>query len=257
MKKIFVKFREFVVFGILFVQGFFKNGRGIFREGNVIYFIVIGFVEIRGNVIRVILFEGFYILEVGDNVLGKIVDVKFFSWIVDIGVFYQVSFRVQDVVEERIDLFKIDLRKIFDIGDIIYVKVKVFNEVNQIDLMIKGMFFKGGLFRGGQFVIIILFKVFRFIGKGGLMINMIKILIGMRIIVGQNGWVWVSGKNDEFEWFVIEVIFKVDRESYIQGFIDCVKEFFFSRFREFKEQGVIEEIFEVNGEEGGEDDGQV
>lgn len=38
--------------------------------------------------IRVILFEGFYILEVGDNVLGKIVDVKFFSWIVDIGVFY-------------------------------------------------------------------------------------------------------------------------------------------------------------------------
>lgn len=88
------------------------------------------------------------------------------------------------------------------------------------------------------------------------MINMIKTLTGTRIIVGQNGWVWVSGKNDELERLAIEAILKVDRESHTQGLTDRVKEFLLSRLRELKEQGVIEEIPEVNGEEGGEDDGQ-
>ncbi|WP_367884673.1 exosome complex RNA-binding protein Rrp4 [Thermococcus sp. JCM 11816] len=248
MKKIFVKPRELVVPGTLLAQGGpFKNGRGTFREGNAIYSTVIGLVEIRGgNVIRVIPLEGPYIPEVGgDNVLGgKIVDVKFSSWTVDIGAPYQASLRVQDAVEERIDLLKTDLRKIFDIGDIIYAKVKAFNEVNQIDLTTKGMPFKGGPLRGGgQLVTITPSKVPRLIGKGGSMINMIKTLTGTRIIVGgQNGWVWVSGKNDELERLAIEAILKVDRESHTQGLTDRVKEFLLSRLRELKEQGVIEEI---------------
>ncbi|WP_456367373.1 exosome complex RNA-binding protein Rrp4 [Thermococcus sp.] len=256
MKKIFVKPRELVVPGTLLAQGPFKNGRGTFREGNAIYSTVIGLVEIKGNMIRVIPLEGPYIPEVGDNVLGKIVDVKFSSWTVDIGAPYQATLRVQDATEERIDLLKTDLRKIFDIGDIIYAKVKAFNEVNQIDLTTKGMPFKGGPLRGGQLVMITPSKVPRLIGKGGSMINMIKKLTGTRIIVGQNGWVWVSGTNDELERLAIEAILKVDRESHTQGLTNRVKDFLITRLRELKEQGVIEEIPEFNEEEGEKNDGQ-
>ncbi|WP_297536437.1 exosome complex RNA-binding protein Rrp4 [Thermococcus sp.] len=256
MKRIFVKPRELVVPGTLLAQGPFKNGRGTFREGNRIYSTVIGLVEIRGDLIRVIPLEGPYIPEVGDNVLGKIVDVKFSNWTVDIGAPYQANLRVQDAVEERIDLLKTDLRKIYDIGDIIYAKVKAFNEINQIDLTTKGMPFKGGPLRGGQLVTITPSKVPRLIGKGGSMINMIKKLTGTRIIVGQNGWVWVSGKNSELEKLAIEAILKVDRESHTQGLTDRVKEYLLSRLAELKEQGVVEEIPQLDEEEGEGNDGQ-
>ncbi|WP_297506400.1 exosome complex RNA-binding protein Rrp4 [Thermococcus sp.] len=257
MRRIFVKPRELVVPGTLLAQGPFKNGRGTFREGNRIYSTVIGLVEIRGDMIRVIPLEGPYIPEVGDNVLGKIVDVRFSNWVVDIGAPYQANLRVQDAVEERIDLLKTDLRKIFDIGDIIYAKVKAFNEINQIDLTTKGMPFKGGPLRGGQLVTITPSKVPRLIGKGGSMINLIKKLTNTRIIVGQNGWVWVSGKNDELEKLAIEAILKVDRESHTQGLTDRVKEFLLSRLRELKEQGVIEEVPSIEEkEEGDKNDGQ-
>jgi len=254
MRRIFVKPRELVVPGTLLAQGPFKNGRGTFREGNRIYSTVIGLVEVRGDMIRVIPLEGPYIPEVGDNVLGKITDVRFSNWSVDIGAPYEANLRVQDAVEERIDLLKTDLRKIFDIGDIIYAKIKAYNEINQIDLTTRGMPFKGGPLRGGQLVTITPSKVPRLIGKGGSMINMIKRLTNTRIIVGQNGWVWVSGKNDELEKLAIEAILKVNRESHTHGLTDRVKEMLLKRLNELKEQGVIEEIPHI--EEAGEGEGE-
>ncbi|ASJ02179.1 RNA-binding protein [Thermococcus profundus] len=252
MRRVFVKPRELVVPGTLLAQGPFKSGRGTFREGNRIYSTVVGLVEVRGDLIRVIPLEGPYMPEVGDNVLGKIIDVKFSAWSVDIGAPYQASLRVQDAVEERIDLMKTDLRKIFDIGDIIYARIKAYNEVNQIDLTTKGMPFRGGPLRGGRLVTITPSKVPRVIGKGGSMINTIKKLTRTRIIVGQNGWVWVSGKNEELENLAVEAILKVNRESHTQGLTDRVKEFLLSRLQDLKERGVIDEIPQLDEDNEGE-----
>ncbi|HIP75542.1 MAG TPA: RNA-binding protein [Thermococcus paralvinellae] len=254
MRRVFVQNKELVVPGTLLAQGPFKNGRGTFKEGNRIYSTVVGLVDMKNDFIRVIPLEGPYIPEVGDNIIGKIVDVKFSSWTVDIGAPYQATLRIQDAVEEKIDLLKTDLRKIFDIGDIIYAKVKAFNEVNQIDLTTKGMPFNGGPLRGGQIVKITPSKVPRLIGKGGSMINLIKKMTQTRIIVGQNGWVWVSGRKEELERVAIEAILKVDRESHTQGLTDRVKELLLTRLKELKEQGIIEEIPQI--EEGGENDGK-
>ena len=254
MRRVFVQNRELVVPGTLLAQGPFKNGRGTFKEGNRIYSTVVGLVDIRNDFIRVIPLEGPYIPEVGDNVIGKIIDVKFSSWTVDIGAPYQATLRIQDAVEEKIDLLKTDLRKIFDIGDIIYAKVKAFNEVNQIDLTTKGMPFNGGPLKGGQIVKITPSKVPRLIGKGGSMINLIKKMTQTRIIVGQNGWVWVSGRKEELERVAIEAILKVDRESHTQGLTDRVKELLLTRLKELKEQGIIGEIPQI--EEGEGNDGK-
>ncbi|WP_297437414.1 exosome complex RNA-binding protein Rrp4 [Thermococcus sp.] len=254
MRRIFVKPRELVVPGTLLAQGPFKNGRGTFKEGNRVYSTVVGLVEIRNDAIRVIPLEGPYIPEVGDNVIGKIVDVRFSNWSVGIGAPYEANLRVQDATEERIDVVKTDLRRIFDIGDVIYAKIKAYNEINQIDLTTRGMPFRGGPLRGGQIVKITPYKVPRLIGKGGSMINMIKKLTGTRIIVGQNGWVWVSGRNEELEKLAIEAVLKVERESHTQGLTDRVKEFLLSRLRELKEGGIVEEIPQLD--EGNEKEGE-
>jgi len=86
------------------------------------------------------------------------------------------------------------------------------------------------------------------------MINLIKKMTQTRIIVGQNGWVWVSGRKEELERVAIEAILKVDRESHTQGLTDRVKELLLTRLKELKEQGIIEEIPQI--EEGGENDGK-
>ncbi len=250
MKKIFVKNRDLVVPGTLLAQGPFKNGRGTFKEGNRLYSSVVGLVRLSNDTVSVVPLEGPYIPEVGDTVIGKIVDVKFSNWIVDIGAPYQAGLRVQDAVEGRVDVLKTDLRKIFDIGDIIYAKVKAFNEINQIDLITRGMLFNGGPLKGGQLVKITPSKVPRLIGKGGSMINMIKNLTGTRIIVGQNGWVWVSGRKEELEKLAIEAILKVNRESHTQGLTDRVREMLVQRLNEFKEQGIIEEAPQLEEGEG-------
>ncbi|ACS90402.1 MULTISPECIES: exosome complex RNA-binding protein Rrp4 [Thermococcus] len=250
MKKIFVKNRDLVVPGTLLAQGSFKNGRGTFKEGNRLYSSVVGLVRVSNDTVSVVPLEGPYIPEVGDTVIGKIVDVKFSNWIVDIGAPYQAGLRVQDVIEGRVDVLKTDLRKIFDIGDIIYAKIKAYNEINQIDLITKGMPFNGGPLKGGQLVKITPSKVPRLIGKGGSMINMIKNLTGTRIIVGQNGWVWVSGRKEELEKLAIEAILKVNRESHTQGLTDRVREMLVKRLNELKEQGIIEEIPQLEEGEG-------
>ena len=250
MKKIFVKNRDLVVPGTLLAQGPFKNGRGTFKEGNRLYSSVVGLVRVSNGTVSVVPLEGPYIPEVGDTVIGKIVDVKFSNWIVDIGAPYQAGLRVQDVIEGRVDVLKTDLRKIFDIGDIIYAKVKAFNEINQIDLSTRGMPFNGGPLKGGQLVKITPSKVPRLIGKGGSMINMIKNLTGTRIIVGQNGWVWVSGRKEELEKLAIEAILKVNRESHTQGLTDRVREMLVKRLNELKEQGIIEEVPQLEEGEG-------
>ncbi len=242
MKKIFVKPRELVVPGTLLAQGPFKAGRGTFKEGSRIYSTVVGLVEVRGDLVRVIPLEGPYIPEVGDSVIGKIVDVKFSGWAVDIGSPYKAGLRVQDATDERIDLMRTDLRKIFDIGDVIYAKIKAYNEINQVDLMTKGMPFRGGPLRGGQIVEVTPSKVPRLIGKGGSMITMIKKLTSTRIVVGQNGWVWVSGHSSELERLAIAAIMKVNRESHTHGLTDRVKEFLMESLRELKEQGVVDEV---------------
>ena len=256
MKKIFVKNRELVVPGTLLAQGPFKNGRGTFKEGNRIYSTVVGLVRISNDTVSVVPLEGPYIPEVGDNVIGKVVDVKFSNWVVDIGAPYQATLRVQDAVEGKIDILKTDLRKMFDIGDIIYAKVKAFNEVNQIDLITKGMPFNGGPLKGGQLVKITPSKVPRLIGKGGSMINMIKHLTNTRIIVGQNGWVWVSGRKKELEKLAIEAILKVNRESHTHGLTDRVKEYLIKRLGTLKEQGVIENIPKFESKGGESNDGK-
>ncbi|AAL81693.1 RNA-binding protein [Pyrococcus furiosus DSM 3638] len=242
MRRIFVQNRELVVPGTLLAQGPYKNGRGTFKEGSRIYSTVIGLVDIKGNTIRVIPLEGPYIPEVGDNVLGKIVDVKFSSWTVDIGSPYSATLKIQDYTDEKIDLLRTDLRKFFDIGDIIYAKVKGINEVNNIELTTKGMPFNGGPLRGGQIIKITSSKVPRVIGKGGSMINMIKKLTQSRIIVGQNGWIWISSKNPELEKLAIEAILKIERESHTRGLTDRIKNMLLSKLQELKERGVIEEI---------------
>ena len=67
-------------------------------------------------------------------------------------------------------------------------------------------------------------RVPRIIGKKGSMVTMIKQATNCRIIVGQNGWVWVDGEPDK-ENIAVHAIRKIEDESHLSGLTERIKEF--------------------------------
>ena len=79
-----------------------------------------------------------------------------------------------------------------------------------------------GKFKGGIIVDISPTKVPRLIGKKGSMINMIKDKTNCKIVVGQNGLVWVKG-NEDMEQLTREVIHLIEAEAHTSGLTNKIK----------------------------------
>jgi exosome complex component RRP4 len=76
-------------------------------------------------------------------------------------------------------------------------------------------------------------KVPRFIGRSGSMIAMLKNETKCNIFIGQNGRIWITGRDNEME-LAIKSLFKIERETHISGLTDRVTKF-------LKEQNIEED----------------
>ena len=79
-----------------------------------------------------------------------------------------------------------------------------------------------GKFKGGIIVDIAPTKVPRLIGKKGSMINMIKDKTNCKIVVGQNGLVWVKGDED-MEQLTKNIIHLIEAEAHTSGLTNKIK----------------------------------
>ncbi|MFB0560485.1 MAG: exosome complex RNA-binding protein Rrp4 [Candidatus Lokiarchaeia archaeon] len=218
------KNRDIVVPGELLAEGEYKPGEGTFKEGNNIYSSVVGLAEVKGKLIQVVAFEGAYIPKAGDVVIGKVIDVKMTSWKIDIKSPYQALMRPSNVFERerRLDPVKDDLRHFFNVGDTLVAKILSFDRTRTPVLTTKerGL----GKLQGGYLIEMLPTKIPRLIGRKGSMINMIKKETGCQIVIGQNGVVWVSGKNFEDEERVIKAIRQIEREAHTSGLTDRIRD---------------------------------
>jgi exosome complex component RRP4 len=124
---------------------------------------------------------------------------------------------------------KDDIRQQFDVGDMLAAEVIAFNRTRDPVLSVKG---RGlGKLRGGRIIEILPAKVPRLIGRKGSMINLIKNETNTRMIIGQNGWVWVSGKSVESELLVEKIVRKIEKESHTSGLTDRIKELITSELK--------------------------
>lgn len=223
MSKVLIENHEIVVPGDLLAEGRIKFGDGVLRVGNKYYATIIGLFQNKGDFIQVKALKGKYYPRPGDLVIGKIIDVGLTSWTVDISCPYSAILSANNATDKRIDPVKDDIKKIFDVGDIILTKIVSFDRNKDPTLITneRGL----GKLRGGRVIEIEAAHIPRVIGKKGTMINMIKRLTRTQIITGQNGRIWVQGKKIEDELKAIEAIKKVEREAFTTGLTDRVREF--------------------------------
>ena len=213
---IYVEDKNLVIPGQILADDDYYPGRGTFKEDGKICSSLIGLVSLRNKKIRVIPLKSKYVPKKGDVVIGKINDVRFSMWDVDINSPYSGILPAFEVFGRD----KKELNKVYDVGDVLFLRVIDVDEIKKAKLGLKG---RGlGKFKGGIIVDISPTKVPRLIGKKGSMINMIKNKTNSKIVVGQNGLVWVKGEED-MEQLTREIIHTIEAEAHTSGLTNKIK----------------------------------
>jgi len=230
--EIMVSERELVVPGTLLAKGKYSLGGGVTREGDEIYSTMLGLFYLNDGKkqVRVVPLEGKYLPKAGDTVIGRIHKVLGGKWLVDINSPYLASLDPKSALHDRID----DLSRVYDVGDLVFAKVDYVDEIYNASLFTKSMPY--GKLRGGTLIEIRPTRVPRLIGKKGSMIYMIKQETKSKILVGQNGLVWVKG-NNEMESLIKKTVELVDNEAHVSGLTDKMKEYLESEKKKIYNQG--------------------
>lgn len=195
-------------------------GEGTEKVGEEIIALRYGLGEESNRLVKVIPLSGVYPPRRGNVVIGKVENITFNGWVIDIGASDNAFLSLMEVPRY---VNKDGLKEVMDIGDMVVAKIWSINK-RGIDLSIKsrdlGKLDKGMVFKINPT------KVPRIIGREGSMIKLIKDKTACNITVGQNGFVWVYGNNVEDELFAKKAILFVAEKSFVSGLTEEVEKWF-------------------------------
>ena len=214
-----VKDKQVVVPGDVLADDIgFIPGFGTYRNNHNLMCSRLGIVHIDGKVIKIIPLSGKYLPRRNDVVIGRVFDILMMGWRININSPYSAvlsSKETPDFIEKNDDL-----SKYFDLDDYLVCKVTNVTSQNLIDVTARDQGLRK--LRGGRIIQVNTNKVPRIIGKKGSMVSMIKQATNSRIIVGQNGLIWIDGEPDK-ENFAVQAIRKIEAESHMPGLTDRMK----------------------------------
>lgn len=222
MGKLIVKDKDIVIPGEELAEGMdFLPMGGAFREQDKIIASQVGLAVVSGRIVKVIPLSGCYVPKKDDVIIGKITEVGYHNWFVNIGYAYEASLSVKDATSDFVERGG-DLSRYFDLGDYIITKITNVTKSKAVDLSMKGPGLKKVV--GGIIINVPTPKVPRVVGKQGSMINMIKNMTGCQVVAGQNGRIWIKGENVDTERMAIDAIRFIDKKAHMPGLTDKVKD---------------------------------
>lgn len=205
---------------VIFTGDDYLPGEGTEKRGNEIVSLKFGIVEEVKNLVRVIPLSGVYQPRRGNVVIGKVENVTFNGWVIDINTAEGAFLSLMEVPRY---VNKDDLRSVLDIGDMVAAKIYSIGG-RGIDLTIAMK--ELGRLEKGIIINVNPNKVPRVIGKEGSMISLIKDESKCRITVGQNGLIWIGGSKVDDELFAKKAILHVAENSTMSGLTDEMKVWF-------------------------------
>lgn len=196
-----------------------RPGDGVYTENSEIRSKFVGTVQYGDSRVSVTPMGGRYIPSEGDIVIGEVQHVSYNAWMVDMNSPYEGRLKIDVAVDEYIDLDEDDLTDYFDVGDAVVIEVTSVTESMDVNLSMEDR--RCRKLRGGRIIEIAPSKVPRVIGKKGTMVKQIKDKTGTKVIVGQNGLVWIKGENANL---AARAVKKVEREAHTSGLTDKMAE---------------------------------
>ncbi|MEE8401022.1 MAG: exosome complex RNA-binding protein Rrp4 [Candidatus Hydrothermarchaeaceae archaeon] len=212
--------RKMVIPGEFIVEGDIRLGEGVFKENNKVYSSVMGLIDLKEDYVRVIPIKGRYTPRVMDFVIGEIVDMDFSCWYADFGAGSTATITARDFFRES-DGFQEDISKAMHTGDTVYAMIREISPRKRVFLSMREMGTRK--LEGGRIIEVAPAKIPRIIGRKGSMISMIKNETGCRVLVGQNGLIWVDGEREKAD-FVVSLIERIERDAHTSGLTSKIKE---------------------------------
>ena len=177
---------------------------------------MLGLLSRRPPLVRIIPLSGRYIPKPQDVVIGTVTDVQGTFWLLDIGAPRWAPLHMTGTP------WKIDFgetQQYLRVGDAVVVGVESIENTGRIGVTMLG---EGlGKLEGGTIVRIAPAKVPRVIGRGGSMIQTITELTECRVVVGQNGRIWIDGP-DEGIIRVRECLRMIEEEGHRSGLTERI-----------------------------------
>jgi len=213
--------RKVVIPGEILAEGNdYLPGEGTERVGKSIVALKYGLYEESNKLIKVIALSGVYQPRRGNVVIGRVENVTFNGWVIDIGT---AEGAFLSLMEVPMFVNKNELEEMMGIGEMVVAKIWSINK-RGIDLSLKS---RGlGKIEEGLILTINSNKVPRVIGKEGSMIKLIKDETGCEITVGQNGLISIIGDSIEKELHAKKAIIFVAEHSFLSGLTEELKKWF-------------------------------
>jgi exosome complex component RRP4 len=183
--------RKQVIPGDVIARGNHRYGSYIEKRGDEYIALRVGLAEVGRDGVKLNPLTGPYLPRAEDDVIGKVIDVNGFGWVVDINSCFDGFLPASFVFGREFSPSTHDLSSKFKVGDMIGARIESFERSRDPQLSIRGEGY--GKVESGEIVKISPTKVPRLIGRRGAMINFISEKTGCDVRVGQNGIVVVNG----------------------------------------------------------------
>ncbi|MDY9926714.1 exosome complex RNA-binding protein Rrp4 [Methanosarcina sp.] len=211
--------KKIVIPGDLLSESMKKAGYGTYIKNDKIYSSLCGIENLKEDKVGVIPLAGAYIPSVNDVVIGIVIVVTPSNWILDIAGPYDGLLHVSEYprrVESR------EMPEILNVGDSAILRVRDVDSSMKIELALRDPSLHK--LKTGQIVEVEPVKVPRVIGHGGSMISMLKKETNCSIFVGQNGRIWIDGKDEDIE-LLSKALRKIEVEAQRSGLTDRIYNF--------------------------------
>lgn len=231
MGNLIAKEKEIVVPGDVLAEGMdYIPGFNTYRQGEKIYAGKLGLLLVEGRAVKLIPLSGKYNPKVGDTVICKVIDITMSGWRVETNSAYSAMLSFKETSEYIAK--GADLTQYLNFGDYIVSKIIQVTTQKLIDVSVKGP----GLRKlsPGRILTVNPYKVPRIIGKKGSMVSMIKDATGTKIVVGQNGLIWLSGDDPLREMIAVKAIEKIEAEAHTSGLTEKIKEYIDTELKSLK-----------------------
>jgi exosome complex component RRP4 len=186
--------RKQVIPGDVIAKGNYRYGSYIEKRGEEYIALRVGLAEVGRDGLKLNPLTGPYLPRAEDEVIGKVVDINGFGWVVDINSCFDGFLPASFVFGREFSPATHDLASKFGVGDIIGARIESFERSRDPQLSIRGHGY--GKIDSGEIIKISPTKVPRLIGRRGAMINLISERTGCDVRVGQNGVVVAMGPAD-------------------------------------------------------------
>jgi exosome complex component RRP4 len=214
--------RKQVIPGDVIARGNHRYGSYVEKRGDEYIALRVGLAEVGRDGVKLNPLTGPYLPRAEDDVIGKVIDVNGFGWVVDINSCFDGFLPASFVFGREFSPSTHDLSSKFKVGDMIGARIESFERSRDPQLSIRGHGY--GKVESGEIVKISPTKVPRLIGRRGAMINLISEKTSCDVRVGQNGIVVVNGAPESM-LKAVRAVKMVEEEAHAADLMSKVEAF--------------------------------